>query len=148
MTGKEKDRVLERRVQEALAKEKDFSGYDLNTRVVDGEVNIYGIVDTLADKEHAERVVSAVEGVRKLENDLTVSTDGAVDDRQVYMEVRQELDGDPRLQGSMIKLQVHKGNVTLSGQVENAALRAAAAESAGKAMGVKKIINNIQVDSK
>jgi hyperosmotically inducible protein len=150
MNQEQRDRELKlkQRIEGALTQVKDFAGYDINLRVVNGFVTIYGIVDTLADMEHAQRVTAAVKGVKGVENDLTISTDGAIDDRDVYREVRQELDGDPHLNNTMIKLTVHKGRATLGGTVENIAQKNKAIATARKAMGVKEIIDNMHINSR
>jgi hyperosmotically inducible periplasmic protein len=142
---KDRDEKLKERLQAALAKEKDFSGYDINVRVVQDRITLQGIVDTLADKNHARRVAAAVEGAGEIENRLTVSTDGAVDDRHVYMEVRQELAGDPRLEDAFFNVRVKKGVLTLGGRVESAAVKQAALEAAAKAMGVTEIRDELKV---
>ncbi len=142
---KENDLKLKARIEKVLGKEKDFSGYDINVRVVNGRVTLQGIVDTLTEKNHAQKVTEAVEGVSTIDNNMTISTDGAVDDRHVYMEVRQELDGDPRLKGAHIKATLEKGKVTLGGEVVSSAQRKAALEAAAKSMGVKEVIDNIAV---
>lgn len=142
---KERDQKLKERLEAALEREKDFSGYDINVRVVNGRVTLQGIVDTLADKNHAHRAAAAVEGVGEIANRLTVSTDGAVDDRHVYMEVRQELMGDSRLEDVFLNVRVKKGVLTLGGKVESMAVKKAALETAAKAMGVTKIRDELKV---
>ncbi len=142
---KERDVRLKSSIESALSREKDFSGYDINVRVVNGKITLQGIVDTFTEKKHAHRVAASVEGVSEVENNLTISTDGAVDDRHVYMEVRQELEEDPLLRDIIFKVQVKKGVVTLRGEVESMAIKEAALEAAGKAMGVKEVINNLKV---
>lgn len=146
-TNKQKDGddKLKSKLEASFSGAKDFSGYDINLRVAKGRVTLQGIVDTLADKNHAHSLAAAMEGVREIENKLTVSTDGAVDDRHVYMEVEQELTGDPRLEDAFFNVKVKKGVVTLGGQVESMALKQAAVEAAAKAMGVTEIKDEIKV---
>ncbi len=142
---KDRDAELKQTVEEFLKKDKNLSGYDINVRVVKGKTTLQGVVDTLSEKNHARKVVESIEGVGEIENYLTVSTDGAVDDRHVYMEVRQELEGDPLLTDTRIKVLVNKGEVSLTGKAESLDMKQAAGEDAAKAMGVKRVINNIAV---
>ncbi|ACB85644.1 BON domain-containing protein [Natranaerobius thermophilus] len=140
-----KDQELARKVDEAINNETDFSGYDINIRVVDGKVTLYGVVDTLSEVDHARKVVESIEGVEDIENNLTVSTDGAVDDSHVHMEVRQELEGEPRIKDASINVSVNNGNVYLQGTAKSLAEKNAVHEAASKAMGVKEIVDNIAV---
>ncbi len=141
----EKNKKLKDRLEAALAQEKDFKGYDINVRVVNGKITLQGIVDTLADKNHAHRVAARVEGAGEIENRLTISTDGAVDDRHIYMEVRQELAGPPILKDVFFNVKVKKGVLTLSGQVDSLIVKQAALEAAAKAMGITEIKDELKI---
>ncbi|PKM83172.1 MAG: hypothetical protein CVU88_02955, partial [Firmicutes bacterium HGW-Firmicutes-13] len=140
-----RDTKLKKTIEEFIRRDKNLSGYDINVRVLKGKTTIQGVVDTLADKTQAQKVVESIEGVGGVENNITVSTDGAVDDRHVYMEIQQELEGDPRLKDTGVKVQVHKGKVTLSGKVDSAHEKHAVQDAVSKAVGVKQVIDNINV---
>ena len=144
---KQKDEELKAKIEKAINSEKDFSGYDINVRVVDEHVTIYGVVDVLAGKNHANNVVESIEGVKEVENNLTISTDGQIYDGHIHMEVRQEIDGDPRLDDASIKISLRKGKAILEGEAKTLAQKQAAEKAASKAKGVTKVINKISVNN-
>lgn len=142
-----RDSRLENQVTEVLKREKNLAGYDLNVRVVNGRITLQGIVDVLAEKNHAHSVAAAVEGAGEIENNITVSTDGAVTDRDVHQEILQEIEGNPHLNDMRVKVTVHQGDATLSGIAESAAQKQALRDTVSKAMGVKSIYDNISVST-
>ncbi|MDO9535958.1 MAG: BON domain-containing protein [Bacillota bacterium] len=145
--GNPKDIGLQKSVENFLKTNQNLSGYDINVRVINGSVFLQGIVDTLSDANQVQKAVKSIEGVGEIQNNLTVSTDGAVNDRHVYMEVRQELEGDPRLRDTQVKVSVKKGEVTLRGKIASMDKKHAVQEAASKAMGVKQIIDHTTVSN-
>jgi hyperosmotically inducible periplasmic protein len=133
-----------RKLYEAFHTNKEFKGYDINVTAKNGHVNLQGIVDVLADIDRAVEFAQEFPGVRTVENGLTISTDGALDDDDVYLEVTQELEGDPRVNEEKIHFTVEKGVVTLLGETDSADVREAAAKVAAKARGVRNVRNNIK----
>ncbi|MBS4023763.1 MAG: BON domain-containing protein [Dethiobacter sp.] len=104
-----------------------------------------GIVDVLADTKRAVEFAREFPGIDKVEDNLTVSTDGAIDDGDVYMEVTQELGGDPGVDEEKIHFTVNKGVVTLLGETDSPDERMAAAKAAAKARGVRNVNNQISL---
>lgn len=68
-----------------------MQGYDINVRVQDGIVHLEGMVDVLREKQRAQEIASGVDGVKDVENNLTVSTDGGITDGDVEFEIAEEL---------------------------------------------------------
>ena len=66
-------------------------------------------------------------------------------DAQISSDIQTKLNTDSGLQGKQLGVQVDKGSVTLSGQVDNDAQRDAAARYASAEAGVKQVVNNLQV---
>jgi BON domain len=66
-------------------------------------------------------------------------------DAQVASDVQNKIYSDAAVQSRTITVQAANGVVTLSGDVNNDAERAAAANDAGAINGVKTVINNLQV---
>ena len=67
------------------------------------------------------------------------------DDSKVSAQVQSKLNGDSGLQGKSLTVQTSGGVVTLSGNVDNDAQRAAASRYASEIPGVKQVVNNLQV---
>src|ERR1700687_1193629 len=66
-------------------------------------------------------------------------------DAQIASDIQNKLNSDSGLQGKQLIVQVDKGSVTLSGEVDNNAQRDAAARYASGEPGVKQIVNNLEV---
>ncbi len=76
---------------------------------------------------------------------LAVACTKAPNDAQVTTDIQSKLAADSGLQNKQLTVQSDKGTVTLSGTVDNDAQREAAAKYAASALGVKQVINNLQV---
>ncbi|WP_141263764.1 MULTISPECIES: BON domain-containing protein [unclassified Neomoorella] len=141
------DTSLREKVRQILREDKDLRGYGLNADVVAGEVQLQGIVDTLKEKERAERLVRQVPGVKGVANAVAISTDGAIRDEDVTMEVHEELDLDPRVDLRHIGAESVDGHgtVVLKGRAEEPVEVEAAREAAAKARGVTRVVSQVKV---
>lgn len=141
------DKSLRERVQRILREDKDLRGYGLNADVVEGEVQLQGIVDTLKEKERVGRLVRQVPGVKGVANAVSISTDGAIRDEDVTMEVNEEMDLDPRVDLRHIgaaSVDGH-GTVVLRGRTDDPAELEAAREAAAKSRGVTRVVSQVKV---
>jgi osmotically-inducible protein OsmY len=66
------DSRVRKKVVKQLQSEKWAKGSLLNVTVHNGTVKLWGIVDTEAEKEAVRVAVELVEGVRAIENNVTV----------------------------------------------------------------------------
>ncbi len=139
------DEELQKSLYAAFHKHKEFKGYDINVTIQDGHANLQGIVDVLADTKRAVEFAREFPGVKNVEDNLTISTDGAINDDDVYMEVTQELGADPHVNEEKIHFTVNKGVVTLLGEAGSPGERDAASRAAAKARGVRNINNQINI---
>ncbi len=139
------DEELQKSLYAAFHKTKEFKGYDINVTVRDGHANLQGIVDVLADTKRAVEFAREFPGIKSVEDNLTISTDGAIDDDDIYMEVTQELGADPHVNEEKIHFTVSKGAVTLLGEADSAEERVAASRAVAKARGVRNINNQISI---
>ncbi len=137
--------MIANRVKEALKEDKNLRSYDLNVRCVDGVVTIQGVVDVLAEKSHAAKVAEGVEGVRAVENRLTVCSDGAIKDSDVMFEISEEINANDRLDLKRIEVDVKDGVAMLRGSVDSLADKREFEETVSKARGVKDIVSDIRV---
>jgi len=143
--AKTKNEELKNKVEKALAQDKELSkNYDINVDVIDEEVHLSGIVDTLADKKRAERLARSVPEVQYLDNDLTVSTDGPITDKGVEFEVAEELQADTRVNTTHIGAKSSRGKVFLIGHSDDPEEIKAAQEAASRARGVKEVISQVK----
>ena len=73
--GQEKlaDLVLFQKVDSALMRIIGMGSTDMNIHVKEGIVTLEGTVTSTANKENCERTVASIEGVKKVNNQLSVS---------------------------------------------------------------------------
>ena len=141
------DDVLRERVQRILEQNPETSAYGLKANVINGEVQLSGIVDTLSEKERVEQLISGVEGVQRIENGSTISTDGALDDEDVTFEVMEELKAEPRLDLKRIGARSVKGTVFLKGTINDPEERDAAVSAAYRARGVWRVVSQLDMET-
>lgn len=140
---------LERQIQEILDRDWNLQGYGLKARVTgERRVILSGIVDTLAEKERAQALVASIPGVQTVENGISISTDGAVDDADITMEVQEELAAEPAVDLRHVGVETQKGTVYLVGNIEDPAEAEAAAQAAARARGVRNVVNNLELNDK
>ena len=147
MTKQNSDEELKMQISTLLKNDRNLGSYGLNCDVVNGEVQLQGIVDTLREKKWAEDLVQQVPGVINVDNAISVSTDGAITDQDIIQEVEEELKGDP--EGNPNKIGVksaNRGKVVLAGRTENRAEIERAVNAASKARGVTEVISQVKQD--
>ncbi|HBG16829.1 MAG TPA: transporter [Firmicutes bacterium] len=134
---------LEERIRQRI-EESALAPYGIKATVSNGVVYLQGIVDLLAEKEEAEKVVQQVEGVETIENALTLSTDGAIDDGDVHFEVSEELRINPLIPET-VGCKVTKGEVLILGEVSSEEEVKAAIKAAASARGVKEVKSGLKI---
>jgi len=131
--------MLSEQIHHKLQEDQGLGAYDLKVRVYqDGVVQVQGIVDVLEEKIRAEQLISSFPEVKKVENDITVCTDGGIDDEDVAFEVSEELRANPEVPDS-VGVRVVGGEVQLVGSVSNYNEAEEALETAAKARGVREV---------
>ena len=144
MTTKNDERKKqESKLQNILDGDINLNSYGLNVNLAGDTVVVTGVVDTLSEKNHAKRIVKDAVADRRVEMAVSISTDGAVDDNDVTMEVAEEI----AIKGleDKVSANVNKGVAQLMGEVENEELKQKAADAAAKARGVTKVVNQIKI---
>lgn len=76
---------------------------------------------------------------------LTVGCAKKLDDAKMSSEIQSRFNQDSGLASKQLTVQANNGVVTLSGTVDNAAQRDAAAQQAAAVPGVKTVVNNLQI---
>jgi hyperosmotically inducible protein len=145
--ARESDDAVRRRVQRVLDQDTETGVYGLKANVINGEVQLTGIVDTLSEKEKVNKIVSSLEGVRGINNGISISTDGALDDEDVTFEVMEELNSDPRVDLKHIGARSVKGTVFLNGTVADPEERDAAVSAASRARGVWRVVSQLDMET-
>ena len=139
------DRDIQHTVSGFLENDKNLKRYDLKSEVNKGEVMVTGIVDTLSEKEYLNRLLSTLNGVQRINNGVSVCTDGAIDDEDVAFEVAEEFHADPAVSSFHVGIKSVNGTVFLQGQVDSEAEKAAAVRAASKARGVTNVVSQLKI---
>lgn len=140
------DDMIKEEILNQLWNNFDNGDLGISIQLEDGYVKLHGIVDTLSEKEFAGKLIRGVSGVKGLDNSLSVSMDGTIDDQDVSDRLRVKLRNDKLLQDAGVEVKTHKGIVTFYGQVSTLEKAKRARELAGTVMGVKEVVSNIKVN--
>lgn len=144
------DSVITARVKSALLADHDAKSFEIKVQTRKGEVQLSGFVATQARIDNAIALTRNVEGVRSVENGMTLKDGKAtvgnnVDDGIVTAKVKSALLADPDVKSFDIAIVTRKGEVQLSGFVNNQAQINRAIDLARGVEGVQSINNEMSV---
>jgi hyperosmotically inducible protein len=144
------DSVVTARVKSALLANEDVRSLDIKVETRKGQVQLSGFVDTQARIDYAIALTSKVEGVKGVENGMSVKAGNAtvgntVDDGIVTAKVKSALLSDPGVKSFDIAVVTRKGEVQLSGYVDNQLQMDHAVDVTRGVEGVQRIDNEMSV---
>jgi hyperosmotically inducible protein len=144
------DSVVTTRVKSALLADSEVKSFDIKVETRKGLVQLSGFVDTQARIDNAIALVSKVEGVKSIENGMTVkdgvaTVGNTVDDSIVTAKIKSALLADPAVRSLDIAVVTRKGQVQLSGYVTNQTQINRALEIVKVVDGVSSINNEISI---
>ena len=108
------DNELLNKIQSLFNNDTNLANYDIRVYCNQRQAEITGIVDALAEKEHAQNLVQKHYDI-PLINSISISTDGHIIDKDVYQELVEELNLR-NLNAENLSIEVHNGIVTLMGE--------------------------------
>jgi osmotically-inducible protein OsmY len=125
---------------------------DVSTK--DGIVTLKGEAASQAEKDLTTEYAKDVEGVKSVNNDMTVgkiakkkqTTVSKIDDASITSQVKMSLLYHRSTSGLNTSVSTKKGVVSLSGKAKNAAERDLAAKYANDVNGVKKVNNKMSIE--
>lgn len=126
----------------ALAAGTRVRATDIRVRTLQGAVRLEGIVDTLEEKAAAEETAAGVPGVRRVENDLAVSSNGTISDLQIERCVADRLVREGLAE---VGARVEAGTAFLMGVIPSRAIENKALEVASGARGVRSVISELSI---
>ncbi|ACD19916.1 BON domain-containing protein [Paraburkholderia phytofirmans] len=141
------DMELKHEVEEELAWDPAVSVTDIGVEVHDRIVTLSGHPASYAEKIAAEKAAQRVAGVKAVVVELKVRL-GHADvrsDEDIANAVRSVLHWTVGLSEESVKVQVEKGWVTLSGEVDNAYQSHVAARTVSQMRGVTGVSNTIRI---
>jgi osmotically-inducible protein OsmY len=139
------DIQLRHDVEAQLDWDPRFDAREIGVAVKDGVVALSGHVASYADRWAAQDAAQSVLGVKAIANELAVdlASDARRTDPQIADAALKVLNGDVFIPASGIKVVVHDGWVTLSGQVDFWYQREAAERAITHLHGVKGLANEL-----
>lgn len=120
------------------------TGQGLHVEVKGDKVSLWGTVDTLSEKDFIGQRISRIDGVRELDNSLTVANDGNISDKDIEKQVVERFSQSNYEDITHLGCRVSQGIVTLLGHVETQSTERLAKRIASQVRGVKEIRSEIQ----
>jgi len=144
------DSVLTGKVKAALIADPNTKARQIDVETFRGTVQLNGFVDSAESKAAAGRVAQSVNGVQRVDNNLSVqessrSAGEAIDDGVITAKVKAALIADPAVKAHEVNVETRDGVVQLSGFVDNSAAKNTAADVTKGVEGVKGVQNQLQV---
>jgi hyperosmotically inducible protein len=144
------DSVVTARVKAALLADPDVKSYGFKVDTRKGEVQLSGFVDSQTLIDHAIAVTRAVEGVKSIDNKVSVkgadtTVGNKVDDGIVTAKVKAALLADASVKSLDIAVVTRKGEAQLSGFVDNQGQIDRAIEVAHGVDGVRSVGNEMSI---
>ena len=144
------DSVLTASVKSALLADPDVKSVDFKVETRKGEVLLSGFVDSQAQIDRANAVAKGVSGVKNVLNNATIkestiTVGNTVDDGVVTSRVKTALLGDESTKSRDIAIVTRKGEVQLSGFVDNQQQIDRAIEITRGIQGVSGVSNEMSI---
>jgi hyperosmotically inducible protein len=144
------DTVLSTRIKSALMANPQINSYDFKLATRNGDVLLSGFVDSQAQINLAMDTVRAVDGVKSVQNNMTIKTGSPtvgnkVDDGITTARVKAALLADTGIRSLDIRVVTRVGTVQLSGFVNNQAQMDRAMQLASGVQGVLEVSNEMQI---
>ncbi len=145
------DSVVTTRVKAALLNHIDIKGSDIAVETRKGEVMLSGFVANQDQVDQALKVTKAIEGVKSVDNKLSLKEGAAttvgtkIDDSVITAQVKSALLADASIKSVDISVATRKGEVQLSGFVNNQGQIDRAVEVARAIEGVTQVSNDMSL---
>jgi hyperosmotically inducible periplasmic protein len=147
------DSWLTAKTKLALVGDGRVKGRQINVETKKGVVMLRGKVDTDEAKAAAEETAKAIDGVKKVKNELQVVAPAqreAVEEKDEVLtdRVEREINKDAKLKKADIDVKTNAGVVSLTGEVPDISSSAKASWTAWKVVGVKSVKNDLTIKDK
>ncbi len=129
-------------IKAVLARHMRLTALDIKVETRGGTVFLRGVVEVLAEKLFAEEVVKYLNGVQRVENELTVAPDDTISEKHLEEEIKGLFRQETRLAG--VAVSVQQGVVYLEGKVETPADEDLARHLAARVKGVKDVVSRLE----
>lgn len=145
-----KDSHLQDCVLQELRWQPAVKATHIGVAVESGVVTLSGNVDSVTEKYAAEAAASRVKGVKAVVQaiDVRLPSDSTLTDEKIAAAAVDSLVWDIRIPGDLIKVEVQKGWVRLTGEVDWHYQRDAAEQDIRRLRGIAGLSNLISIRSK
>lgn len=144
------DTVITTKVRAALMSDDDVKSLDIKVRTYKGVVMLSGFADNQSQIDRSIAVAKGVEGIKHVDNMLSLkegkqSIGNKIDDSVVTTRVKSAMLADPVMKSLDVSVTTRKGEVQLSGFVDNAVQFMRAVEIAKGVEGVSSVVNHMSI---
>lgn len=139
------DSLLCSTIKQILEEKMSASAMDINVESKNANILLSGMVDVLSEKVYAEEIVHSINEVKKIENNITIATDGYIPDSDIEKYVQTRLK-DSNI--TAISPKVEGGVVNLVGHAKDYYTVQEAIKLSQRTRGVKDVTSNIKIDTK
>jgi hyperosmotically inducible protein len=144
------DSVVTASVKSALLSDADIKSFDFKVETRKGEVQLSGFVDNQAQVDRAIALTRGVAGVKSVQDKLNLkgaatTVGNKIDDGVISAKVKAALVNDPNVKSFDIAVVTRKGEVQLSGFVDNQVQIDRAVQVAAGVEGVTGVSNQMSI---
>jgi osmotically-inducible protein OsmY len=156
-----KDAWIDGKAETVLLMNTNLNNFDINTDVKNGNVTLTGKVDSELDKELAEELVISLDGVKDVDNELTVvkmmdethsksksmaqESESNLTDAKITTVITTRYLFNSEVGGTDIDVDTDNGVVTLNGSVNSTAEKQLAVEIAKNADDVRNVVDELEI---
>lgn len=135
-------------IKTKFAADPDINPFNIDVDTMEGRVRLSGQVDDDFTREEAERLARRTDGVRSVDNEVTVgekTVKESMNDTEILAKVKSKLAADPEINPFNLDVDVENGVVTLTGRVAKGQAKDEAERLAEGTEGVRDVRNKIKV---
>jgi hyperosmotically inducible protein len=127
-------------------------GFDINVDTMNGEVTLFGVVDSQMAKEAANTEARKVDGVKSVANELQVVAPGkqaavAENDEAIQSAVSKRIEANSQLSDAHITIEVKNGIARLTGDVHDQGDRLTALTVTRATSGVRGLVDDMTLQA-
>ncbi len=140
------DLEIKENIETVLLNNLEINISSMVVSVENGIVTLKGTVDSYWERIHAEDLVSDLPGVIDIINNLAIVPTDDITDETIATDIMDAIERNRYINDKDINIEVENGEVTLNGTVNTQSALNEVLDIVSYTVGVKKIVNNINLD--
>ena len=141
------DSVIKRRIVQLLSYDLTLDSSRIEVSVINGVASLNGTVETYWEIEYVEELVSSLDGIIEIFNDLSVVPTKKVSDEIIARQITDSIKRSIAVSNEEIDVLVSDANVILTGKVPDRSAYLVAEKAAKNTFGVIDVSNQIKIES-